>query len=586
MTLYLTGTSVSCYFIFARFIHIQFIMTTAFTLVFTILHVLNLQSDNVDAFSFGASISPTFMNYSSFTPKESFYYALMITVVTIITAVIVIVKLIREDRVAKDVEAVDAENDAPYSKEIFAIWDNSLNTQGQIDDFKNSFVQRMRTIKEELNVKNVIEARTNLETFIMILRRATGLFLYVIIQSASFAIIIYLTLFAAAINSSLAGTSVAFIGQFLSPLCLTVLNNITPILLIMVTDIERWDTGADETNVLLFRNYLSTILNTLLLALSYFLLADPVLLADRPTLRKALNLMYNDKYPCRIDHAADSLFTLVLSGFVTKNVSLWLTPVLTMTYAKCSGEEFVKPGFNMSDAMVGLLGWSGLALLSFPFTPFGVLLMPIYIGISFRWEVYCYSEYYAKPKRPWKAQKAGATFILYYFVTVLILLVLPVMYFMNTSTFAKDCVLQDESVRLCLDTVDDKYVCTLDPQSNYHNFFKGTSYPKAICEGACGPFIHNTNNFDPILERIEANVALDWIWKLLFNSTYIPWMIIISLAMLLGTRKNTTKTMKISSLRKINAMEVTLHHLKAENRRQDKQLSRLKIVGDKRHITN
>ena len=59
-----------------------------------------------------------------------------------------------------------------------------------------------------------------------------------------------------------------------------------------------------------------------------------------------------------------------------------------------------------------------------------------------RWEIYCYSEYYAKPKRPWKAQKAGATFILYYFVTVFVLLVLPVLYFMNTTTFSKDCLLQ------------------------------------------------------------------------------------------------------------------------------------------------
>jgi len=197
------GTSVSCYFVFYRFIHIQFILTTLFTLVFTILHILNLQESNINPLRFGASISPTFMNYSSFQPKESFYYALMITVVTLITLMIVIVKVVREDRVAKNIDALDAENDAPYSKEIFAIWDNSLNSNGQVDDFKNSFVQRMKTLKEELNVKNVIEARTNIETLLMILRRAAGLFLYTIIQSVSFAIIIYLTLKANDINNSL-----------------------------------------------------------------------------------------------------------------------------------------------------------------------------------------------------------------------------------------------------------------------------------------------------------------------------------------------------------------------------------------------
>jgi len=98
-------------------------------------------------------------------------------------------------------------------------------------------------------------------------------------------------------------------------------------------------------------------LNTLLLALSYLLLADPILLSDRPFLRNALDMTFSTRYPCRMDHAADSLFTLVLSGFITKNLALWVTPIIMMGYSKCSGEEFVKPFFNMSDAMVGLLSW-------------------------------------------------------------------------------------------------------------------------------------------------------------------------------------------------------------------------------------
>ena len=84
-----------------------------------------------------------------------------------------------------------------------------------------------------------------------------------------------------------------------------------------------------------------------------------MLLSDRPFLRNALDMAYSARYPCRMDHAADSLFTLVLSGFITRNLFLWATPVLSELYAKCvgEGEKFVKPFFNMSDAMVGLLSW-------------------------------------------------------------------------------------------------------------------------------------------------------------------------------------------------------------------------------------
>ena len=109
--------------------------------------------------------------------------------------------------------------------------------------------------------------------------------------------------------------------------------------------------------MLLFRNYLSTILNTLLLALSYFLLADPMLLTDRPFLRVSLDMSFNASYPCRMDYAADSLFTLVLSAFFTRNLALYLSPQIQWLVAKCMKQQYVKSCFNMSESMVGLLSW-------------------------------------------------------------------------------------------------------------------------------------------------------------------------------------------------------------------------------------
>ena len=205
---------------------------------------------------------------------------------------------------------------------------------------------------------------------------------------------------------------------------------------------------------------------------------------------------------------------------------------------------------------------------------------------SIRFEVYCYSEYYAKPKRPWKAEKAGALFILYYFVSVITLLVLPVLYFMNTTTFAKDCDIQDDTVHLCDGLINDKDICIQDKNSNYYDFFQESLYPRSICQRACGPFIFNESNFEPLLLKILDNVIIKWIWKIFFDSLYIPWVIIVFLAILLGYRKNTSQTLKHSTTRKISTMEVNLMKLKTESRRQEKSIARLKIVGDKSHITN
>ena len=157
---------------------------------------------------------------------------------------------------------------------------------------------------------------------------------------------------------------------------------------------------------------------------------------------------------------------------------------------------------------------------------------------------------------------------------------------MNTTTFSKSCDIQDNTAFLCDGPVDDNNVCVQDMSSQYYKSFLGLKYPKEICENSCGPFVNNLYNFEPLLKSILKNVVIKWIWIIFFESTYVPWGVIVLLAVLVGNRKNTAKTLTKSSTRKIKTMEVNLMKLKADCRKQEKTIARLKIVGDKSHITN
>ena len=69
----------------------------------------------------------------------------------------------------------------------------------------------------------------------------------------------------------------------------------------LITQLEMWDSRQTEVNLVLFRMYLSNTLNIFLLATTYLLLADPLLLASYPQLRASLELPLNSSYTCRID---------------------------------------------------------------------------------------------------------------------------------------------------------------------------------------------------------------------------------------------------------------------------------------------
>ena len=211
----------------------------------------------------------------------------------------------------------------------------------------------------------------------------------------------------------------------------------------MLTEFEQWDTGDFFVNILLFRMYVFNILNQVALALSYILLADPFLLAQYPSLRSSLELPFSSsRYECRIDEAADQLFSLVVSGFVTNNTLLFAIPYAKKCLFYVLNKPLRKVPFDIVGLIVDLNGFVGQILLAIPFVPLVSLLTPIIIYFNVLFQYYAFMWFYRKPERPWKAQKAGAVFTYFYLITVLLLGCSATVYFLTSPTFPKSCDIQ------------------------------------------------------------------------------------------------------------------------------------------------
>ena len=175
----------------------------------------------------------------------------------------------------------------------------------------------------------------------------------------------------------------------------------------MFTTFEMWDSAQTTTNLVLLRMYISSVLNTLLLAISCIVLAHPFLLADQSSLRNSFGLKVSTSITCRLDQAGQGLFTLVIFTWAIDCVTLLGVPIAYQVLAYCLRTPYEKIEFNVPQNMVKRLNFMGLVFLSLPFCPLTMCFAPFFLFVGFKWEKNIIKYMYAKPLRQWSGQKAG-----------------------------------------------------------------------------------------------------------------------------------------------------------------------------------
>jgi len=377
-----------------------------------------------------------------------------------------------------------------------------------------------------------------------------------------------------------------FLTDYIVPGSVTTINAITPTLYKHLTKFEKWDSGQFALNVLISRMYLSNVMNLLILALSYGLLADPFLLADdsNSDRRSELEIAFDPTaYQCRLNAAAEGLFSLVLSEFFVNGILFFLVgfgPFVINRYVK----PYQKFEMNIAPRMVALLYFINLMMLAFPFSPLVAVFMPIMLAIRLKWEKFLTLKFYGKPKDIWQAHKAGTFFVLFYMMSLTIVALPALLLFLSQHTFAKTCALQDNFVKLCTDDVSSTdNTCTLDTASKYYAYYYNSNncadgYPACVCEYSCGPFVNTANAFQPLRDAIYEFSALKFIWKRLIAPSYCAWWIVGFLYVFTRLRKNTLVVTEATFAEKERGYETQIMSLENEKKQHTKLINRLKLL--------
>ena len=590
------GSSVASFFIFYRFIFLQSILIAIIAGIFTVFHILSMieREFSVKEIIFSNGFLPRFMMYSTFSGSERVYYSAVVISGLFITFFVLIDKYIREDLISKEAEAIENENKFVYGNDCFCAWDFSVISKTEADDYCGNLTQVYCLLLSETKDMGMKDSRSNSDLFSLYSRRFIGFLLYLLVQIISFILIILVTvgesnLAIKQVNSNSGGVLITAMKQLLPSFLLTTINYATPEIFTRITELEQWDNVSTEINMLLFRMFCSSTLNLLLLAFSYALLANPFLLADFPNFRTSLEVRPSRDFLCRMDQAANGLFTLVILSFFFKAAVMMIVPVMNVIKARLTLKTVVKEEFAIAKRIVETLNLISVVFLSFPYAPLSLIFLPFLLYSTLKWEKYTTLKFQSKPRRPWKAQKAGSVFTMFYLISLISIGIPSGIFFLATSTFPKACSLQDVNVRLCLTSeLSASNECILNENSPYYDYFTdqkhvyedyNISYPKGVCENACGPYVDVVgSNMDPIIDAVNSMDVLKGISEALFSYPYIPWGLSFLFLVILCLQRNAVDVLSYHNWFCIRSLQKKIVELELESKRQNKIIGRMRLI--------
>ena len=575
------GKAVTSYFIFYRFVYLQVAVFGLASVVFGTIHItfqVALYNTDFVTLMTGQGFLPGFMLHSSYNPGEAFDYSLFLVLGALVLLISIVEHLVTEDKLMKRADAAMKGNEAPYAKDLFCSWDMSgckdyREAQDQKGTISNSFLTRL----DQSKILELRKSRSRFDIFVLYCRRFLGAILYLAVQGASFIAIALVTIYTETITNTVASSGFSSFSSVIAPLALNIINGMAPTLLKQITQLEAWDSGDFKVNILLGRMFLSNIMNTLILAVSYLLLADPFLLANYPSFRSLLELKESGAFSCRIDQCADAMFSLLITNFFIQNAARFLVPYGKLRFQKFMKNPTIKNDpFEIEPAMINLFSYMSLVMITFPFAPLAMVFLPLAFFVKIKWEVWVMLTYQARPKKTWQAQKSGLIFTSFYMATLTIIGLPAMIFFLSTNTFPKDCDIQDNYVNLCDGAVGADDTCTTDSSNQYYEAYGTSSYPSEICSGACGPFVSYDSSLMPLKNVIYNVTALKWIYIAMFETSYATWVAVILLLIARGFKANTIKIDKEHEEANERVISTKVAELEASARKANKALDRMK----------
>ncbi len=572
------GAGVAAFFKFCRWILMQFGVLALISILFIIVHFSTLASRSSssawDLLSFDLNkygLFPKVFAFSSHEPSEAIIYASVLFIYAFWLVLHTLIKWRSEDRETVMAMTHDEEQkNFKFSKAVLSAWDNGVHSSTDSEQMQRGLYQRVVQLFAEKDILDRLRKRTKAQKAVIFSRRFLGFFLYIGFQAASWAIILALT------TGRLSDYMVSIpesLSSVLVPAVVTIINTIMPVLVTLVTSFEAWDRPGTKIRMLIVRTYLAKVLNAAIQVVSVHLLADPF--AYRNTLsagtRYAVEKRFlPDTFTCRADMAWLSLYQLVVVEFVMGKLVDAGVPIGKMIMAAAMGKPFKRSEYKLEVKMVSTLYFQALVFATLPFGPSLVPIFTVFMVINFLWAQFELNHFLSKPA-PFDVRSVAKFFVELYFLTLVLLFLVPLNFFFQSNSLPNNCDIFDEHLGLCKDKVvngvcnvtiadDDarsdigevgEYAVLQHYTSNYLDakYYSATGtadhvdYPWAFCRGpddtyACGPFTKKGKPYEVLRELISSPPGGSFTYQLVSQDAIILWAIVLMLFFALQLRQN------------------------------------------------
>ncbi|OQR95242.1 hypothetical protein ACHHYP_00158 [Achlya hypogyna] len=601
------GPSVAAYFVFCRWIILNYMVVSIPALYFLVRHILELSMTDYAAWGATTGFVPKFLLFPSYTSDEAFAYSLFLSVTSALFLLVSTRKWLREDRHFKLVRAADVGKQAKFGKILLNAWDFDATSAEDASDLRKGIWESFHVALYDDIKQEQIRNRTKRERYKLYGRRAVALLVYIIVQVVSWGLIGLLTVEASSFALIIKAQVPALqpYAASIVPLGVSIINGALPTIIGLLTDFERWDDNGFRIKAMVTRLFLAQILNILLQLWSYAMLLDPYLYT---TSEKGLswlpypyeiraNVMQKfkpDTYACRAEQVASGLVVLVLTNFVTPKVTL-----LTMAgvFGLVDGAKKLRAQrrqaaftpadrrseFLLAPKMVALMYSCTLYTFAIPLCPSSGISTVLLLVLGFKFDKQYLLAFQKKPATPWSAKNAGAFFIKLYWCTIAIY-VGGMYWFLTNATLPKACAKQVADTPLICTAYDAaSQTCTLNTTNPMSHFFSAnatgecSSYPSCICSNACGPFTNVTSGYTPILEFFNSIDTISSFVALATSSVTLVWCLVGLLAMQVLLQINSVEATQLVGLVKDQEAKGQISALVKKLAIQDKKLKLQKL---------
>ncbi|KAH9133214.1 hypothetical protein AeRB84_020651 [Aphanomyces euteiches] len=596
------GRSVSAYFVFCRWILLNYLLLLVPTVYVLTIHCYELVANDYSSWGTFTGVVPSFLLYPSFSSKEALPYSIFLTEICMVFLFISSYKWIREDQVSKLVQASDQSHQYKFSKLILNAWDFEATSSQDASDWSKGIGEALGVALYDDIKQEKIRNRSKDERYKLYARRIFATFLYLVIQSTCWALILMLTIFSSKLQQIIKDNvpSLTAYAASIVPLGAAVINGALPAIISILTKFERWDDQGFEIKAMVTRLFLAKVLNILIQLWSYGMLLDPYLYTENTALLDWMpipsfvrsNVMIkfkSDVYSCRAEQVASGLIILVLTDFVVSKVSAIVTALLAKVIelikqwnAKRKKRVIVvndtRTEFLIAPKMVALMYSCTLYQFSIPLAPVTAVTSLMMLIVNFKFDKFYLQKFQKKPITPWSAKDAGTFFIKLYWTTVLIFLCC-MYWFMNDTTLPKLCEVQEASMTQPLCTAKSllasSSVCTIDTTSHAMSPYFLDQMSSTSSDSECK--IGYPACFEPLTKLLSTQDGIKILYSLSTEQLAFVWAVVGILLMQVMLKSNSIQAIGLVGSLKEQESKSQISSLLKKLKAQEKKLKLQKL---------